>query len=202
MNRVQQSLSVFLKLRWVISDNAKLEELLRNLTSLNNGLFQVLPPPESLLVHPANPSYRFQDSKLKLSFDIPFSLNIQVNRGFIGREYLLENLKQEIEEGKDGLNIIVLCSTGGMGKTQLALKYIYQQYGNYSLVVFVNTASVQTTILRFIQIMQWLVQHHGQRSDDYVHISQLLGMAGKLDLAGCFTVTSEAEEQHVVSAVR
>ena len=41
MNRVQQSLSVFLKLRWVISDNAKLEELLRNLTSLNNGLFQV-----------------------------------------------------------------------------------------------------------------------------------------------------------------
>jgi len=52
-NRVQQSLSVYLKLRWVISDNAKLEELLRNLTSLNNGLFQVLPAPECPLAYPA-----------------------------------------------------------------------------------------------------------------------------------------------------
>jgi len=58
------------------------------------------------------------------------------------------------------------------------------------------------TILGFIEIMQQLVQHNGQSSDDYVHIGQLLGMAGKLDPAGCFTVTSEAEEQHVVSAVR
>jgi len=201
MNRVQQSLSVFLKLRWVISDNAKLEELSRNLTSLNNGLFQVLPVLECPLAHLAHP-HRFQDSKLKLSFDIPFSLNIRDNRGFVGREYLLENLKQEIEQGKDELNIIVLYGTGGMGKTQLALKYIYQQYGNYSSVFFVNTASVQTTILGFIQIMQRLVQHHGQSSDDYAHIGQLLGMAGKLDPAGCFTVTSEPEEQHVVSAVR
>jgi len=202
MNRVQQSLPVFLKLRWVISDNAKLEELLRNLTSLNNGLFQVLPPPECPLVHPANPSHRFQDSKLKRSFDIPFSLNIRDNHGFVGREYLLENLKQEIEKGKDRLNIIVLYGTGGMGKTQLALRYIYQQHGNYSSVFFVNTASVQTTILGFIQIMQRLVEHYGQSSDDYAHIGQLLGMAGKLDPAGCFTVTSEPEEQHVVSAVR
>jgi len=202
MNRVQQSLSVFLKLRWVISDNAKLEELLRKLTSLNNGLYKVLPESESALAHSVNSPHRFPDSKLKLLFDIPFSLNIRDNRGFVGREYLLENLKQEIEQGKDGLNIIVLYGTGGMGKTQLALKYIYQEYENYSSVFFINTASVQTTILGFIQIMQRLVQHHGQSSGDYVHIGQLLGMAGKLDSGGCFTATSEAEEQHVVSAVR
>jgi len=39
----------------------------------------------------------------------------------VGREYLLEKLKQEIEESKDILNILVLYGTGGMGKTQLAL---------------------------------------------------------------------------------
>jgi len=93
MNRVQQSLSVYLKLRWVISDNAKLEELLRNLNSLNNGLFQVLPAPESLLAYLANP-HRYQDSKLKLTFDIPLFLNIRENSGFTGREYLLKNLHQ------------------------------------------------------------------------------------------------------------
>jgi len=198
MNRVQQSLPVFLKLRWVISDNAKLEELLRNLTSLNNGLFRVLPTSENPPAHPA----QSEASKLKLSFDIPFSLNVRENCDFVGREYLLEKLKQEIETGKDRQNIIVLYGTGGMGKTQLALKYVYQQYVNYSSVFFVNTASVQTTILGFSQIMQRLVRHHGQISDDYAHIGRLLGMAGKLDSAGCFTVTSEPEEQHVVSAVK
>jgi len=49
--------------------------------------------------------------------------------------------------------------------------------------------------------MQRFVQHHGQISDDYAHIGRLLGMAGKLVPAGCFTVTSE-EEQHVVSALK
>ena len=50
--------------------------------------------------------------------------------------------------------------------------------------------------------MQQLVQRHGQVSDNYAHIGQLLGMGGKLDPEGCFTVTSEPEEQHVVSAVK
>jgi len=201
INRVQQSLPVYLKLRWVISDNAKLGELLRNLTSLNNGLFRVLPASESTLAHPAHPHRFQQHSKLKLLFDIPFSLNVGENCDFVGREYLLEKLKQEMGKGKDRQNIIVLYGTGGIGKTQLALKYVYQQYRNYSSVFFVNTASVQTTILGFIQMMQRLVQRHGQISDDYVHIGRLLGMAGKLDPAGCFTVAPE-EEQHVVSAVK
>jgi len=201
INRVQQSLPVYLKLRWVISDNAKLEELLKNLTNLNNGLFRVLPASEGTLAHPAHPHRSQEHSKLTLLFDIPFLLNIGENCDFVGREYLLEELEQEIEKGKDRLNIIVLYGTGGMGKTQLALKYIYQQYQNYSSVFFVNTASVQTTILGFIQIMRRLVRRHGQISNDYVHIGQLLDMAGKLDPAGCFTVTPE-EEQHVVSAVK
>jgi len=201
IKRVQQSIPVYLKLRWVILDNAKLGELLKNLTSLNNGLFRVLPTSESTLAHPAHPHRSQQHSKLKLLFDIPFSLNVGENCDFVGREYLLEKLKQEIEKGRDRQNIIVLYGTGGMGKTQLALKYVYQQYRNYSSVFFVNTASVQTTILGFIQIMQQLVQRHGQTSDDFVQITRLLGMAGKLDQAGRFTVTPQ-EEQHVVSAVK
>jgi len=201
INRVRQSLPVYLKLQWVISDNAKLEELLRNLTSLNDGLFRVLPILEYPLGYLAHP-HRLKDSKLKLSFDISLSLNARENCHFVAREYLLEKLKQKIEKGKDSLNIIVLYGTGEMGKTQLALKYVYQHYGNYSSVFFVNTTSMQRTILGFIQIMKKFVQHHGQISDDYAHIGQLLGMAGKLDPAGSFTVTSESEEQHVVSAVK
>ena len=153
----------------------------------------MLPASEGPQAHPDQP----RGSKRKLSFDIPFSLNVRKSCDFVEREYLLENLKQEIEKGKDRLNIIVLYGTGVMGKTQLALKYVHQHYGNYSADFFINTASVQTTILGFTQILQRLVQRHAQISDDYAHIGRLLGMAGKLDPAGYFTVTSE-EEQHAV----
>ena len=111
-------------------------------------------------------------------------------------------MQQEIEKGKDRQNIIVLYGTGGMGKTQLALKYVYQQYRNYYSVFFINTTSVQTTIHGFIQIIQRLIQHHQQISDNYAHIGRLLGMVGRLDSVGCFTVVSEPEEQHVVSTVK
>ncbi|KAF8416896.1 prion-inhibition and propagation, helo domain-containing protein [Tirmania nivea] len=47
IDRVQQLLSVYLKLRWVILDKAKLEDLLKKLTDLNDGLFRVLPPSET-----------------------------------------------------------------------------------------------------------------------------------------------------------
>ncbi|RPB23398.1 hypothetical protein L211DRAFT_868548 [Terfezia boudieri ATCC MYA-4762] len=43
VGRLQQSLSMYRKLRWVVADKAKLDDLLRTLTSLNDGLFHVLP---------------------------------------------------------------------------------------------------------------------------------------------------------------
>ena len=61
MNRVQQSLPMYHRFRWVVSDKAKLDDLLQTLTSLNDGLFQVLPV-----------SAKSQVPILKLSFDIPF----------------------------------------------------------------------------------------------------------------------------------
>ena len=200
MDRVQQCLPMYLKLRWVISDNAKLEELLRKLTNLNKGLFGVLPISESSLVlAQANTP---QSSQLKLSFEIPFQPNIQKSSEFVEREYLLEILQQEVEGGKHTLNIIVLYGTGGIGKTQLALEYIQQHHKDYSSVFWINVASNQTAILGFTQIMQRLIKHHAKLSDDYSQIGRLLGMAGKLDANGCFSVTQPSEAQHVLDAVK
>jgi len=193
MDRVQQSLPMYRKLRWVIADKSKLDDLLRTLTSLNDGLFQVLPA-----------SGKSQVSMLKLSFNIPFlpNMNIRQYSEFVGREYLLKDLKQEVEEGKHTLNIIVLYGTGGMGKTQLASQYIHHHYKDYSSVFWINAASDQTTILGFTQIMQRLIGHHEQLSADYSHIGRLLGMSGKLDSNGCFAVTQPSEAQYVVDAAK
>ncbi|KAF8418124.1 prion-inhibition and propagation-domain-containing protein [Terfezia claveryi] len=193
MGRLQQSLSMYRKLRWVVADKAKLDDLLRILTSLNDGLFHVLPTSPG-------PVYQVksQVSTLKLLFDIPFLLNVRKSSEFVGREYLIESLKQNVEEGKHTQNTIVLYGTGGMGKTQLALEYIYQHYRDYSSVFWVDATSDQTTILGFTQIMQRLIQHHAEVSEDYSHIGRLLGMAGKLDSNGYFPVTQPSEAQYVV----
>ena len=141
---------------------------------------------------------------MKLSCNIPLSLNIWKNPDFVGRGYLLENLKQEIDAGKDVRMIIVLYGTGGMGKTQLALEYVYQNYQDYCLAFWVNTVSVQSTTLGFIQIMHQLIEHHIWLLEDVnvAHIGWLLGMPGKLDSTGGITVISESNTQHVVDAIK
>ena len=198
IDRVQQSLPMYHKLRWVVSDKGKLDDLLRLLTSLNDGLFQVLP--ES--AKPVIIQVQSQVSTLKLSFDIPFLPSIRKSSEFVGREYLLENLKQEVEEGNHTQNIVVLYGTGGMGKTQLVLEYIHQHHKDHSSVFWINAASAQSTILGFAQIMQRLIEHHAQVSGDYSHIGRLLGMSGKLDSNGCFSVAQPSEAQYVVGAVK
>jgi len=191
IDRVQQSLPMYRKLRWAVSDKAKFDDLLRTLTSLNDGLFQVLPT-----------SGKSQVSVLKLMFDIPFLPKIRKSSDFVGREYLLENLNQEVQEGKNTQNTIVLYGTGGMGKTQLALKYIHQHYKEYASVFWINAASDQTTMVGFTQIMQRLMKHHARLSGDISQIGRLLGMTGKLDSNGCFSVIQPSEAQHIVDAVK
>jgi len=199
MDRVHQSLPIYHKLRWVVSDKAKLDDLLRTLTSLNDGLFQVIPTPGRSVLQAKS-----QVSAVKPSFEIPFLPNINTRKSseFVGREYLLENLKQNVEEGKHTLNYIVVYGTGGMGKTQLALEYIHRYYNDHSSVFWINAASDQTIILGFTQIIQRLIEHHARISDDYSHIGRLLGMAGKLDSNGSFAVAQPSEAQHVVHAVK
>ncbi|KAF8455044.1 hypothetical protein BDZ91DRAFT_746932 [Kalaharituber pfeilii] len=94
---------------------------------------------------------------------------------------------------------------GGMGKTQLALEYVYRHSRDYSSVFWINAASEQTTKISFTHIMQRLIEHHAELSEsepDYTRIGRLLGMAGKLDSTGMFTVQQPSEDQHVVNAVR
>ena len=105
ISRVQQSLPIYRRLRWAVSDRTKLHQLLEKLTGLNDGLFQVLPTSPG-------PADNSPVPVLKLSFAIPFSLpNLQRNSGFVGREYLLESLKQEIEEGKKKKNSEYHCTS-------------------------------------------------------------------------------------------
>ncbi|KAF8458729.1 P-loop containing nucleoside triphosphate hydrolase protein [Kalaharituber pfeilii] len=101
---------------------------------------------------------------------------------------------------------VVLYGMGGMGKTQLALEYVYRHSRDYSSVFWINGVSEETMKTSFIHIMQRLVECHATLSHpyepDYTYIGRLLGIAGKLDPAGMLTVQQPSEEQQVVTAVK
>ncbi|KAF8418739.1 hypothetical protein EV426DRAFT_720458 [Tirmania nivea] len=75
----------------------------------------------------------------------------------------------------------------------------------YSSVSWVNVTMSPVSRRQYVdfsQIVQQLNEHHLQLSGDIAKIAQLLGMAGKLNSIGCFTVTPESEAQHVVRVVK
>ncbi|KAF8470650.1 hypothetical protein BDZ91DRAFT_791604 [Kalaharituber pfeilii] len=203
--KVQQSLSIYRKLRWAGMDKANCNELIDQLKEYIDGLFNVLPPdstPTSVLQTQTIPKTR-----LSLSFNVPINIShVRRNPDFVGREYLLEQLALEIGEGRDAMDItqVVLHGMGGMGKTQIALEYVYHHRKDYSSAFWINAASEQTTKTSFIQIMEQLIEHHASLLDepDYKHIGNLLSMVGKLDSAGLFSTEKPEEEQHVIKAVK
>jgi len=145
--------------------------------------------------------------KLQLSYDIPFSpFEGRQNANFVGREYLLEQLQETINSGLGGATAIevVLYGMGGMGKTQVALQYVDRHYQDYSSVFWLNAASEQTLRLGFVHIMQRLIDHHVQFSDepDYTEIGRLLGITGKVNAVGRCSVQQQEDEQQIVSAVK
>ncbi|KAF8473535.1 P-loop containing nucleoside triphosphate hydrolase protein, partial [Kalaharituber pfeilii] len=180
-------------------DKANCNELVGQLKEYIDGLFNVLPPDPTPISMPKTP--------LSLSFNIPFNIsNVRRNPDFVGRERLLEQLADEIDEGKAAMDItqVVLYGMGGMGKTQIALEYVYRHHKDYSSVFWINASSEQTTKTSFIQIMEQLIEYHATLFDepDYKRIGSLLGMAGKLGSVGLFSTEKPEEEQHVIKAVK
>ncbi|KAF8442501.1 P-loop containing nucleoside triphosphate hydrolase protein [Kalaharituber pfeilii] len=180
-------------------DKANCNELVGQLKEYIDGLFNVLPPDLTPISVPK--------ARLSLSFNIPFKISdVRRNPDFVGREYLLEQLVHEIDEGRAATDItqVVLHGMGGMGKTQIALEYVYRHRKDYSSTFWINASSEQTTKTNFIQIMEQLIEHHATLIDelDYKHIGSLLGMAGKLDSAGLFSTEKPEEEQQVIKAVK
>ncbi|UOZ07549.1 FxSxx-COOH system tetratricopeptide repeat protein [Amycolatopsis sp. WQ 127309] len=58
------------------------------------------------------------------------------NPDFTGRQLVLEELAEELH----GSGRAVLFGTGGLGKTQIAAEYVYQNLGRYDLVWWVSAA--------------------------------------------------------------
>lgn len=147
--------------------------------------------------------------QIVLLFDVGRSSAIpERNSCFVGRHGLLKRLQDEIQVGRRGSATrearVVLYGTGGMGKTQLALQYVYSHSQDYSAVFWVNTTSIETATLGFVNIMQSLIDYHSKKAshEDYQRIAQILGMTGKVDERGRIINGEDKEKSQIVDAVK
>lgn len=90
----------------------------------------------ALRVHYPAPHY-------KIRFENPIKhLPLSENEDFCGREDILA----EIDEGfqvRYERNVQMLYGMGGVGKTEIALKYAYDHFDDYSTVVWLDATSIQ-----------------------------------------------------------
>lgn len=78
-------------------------------------------------------------------FNIPFSLQgIPVVENFVGRDEQLHQIEQQLQPTlteKSGRKVFVIHGLGGIGKTQLAVKYARNRQDEYSAVVWIDGSS-------------------------------------------------------------
>lgn len=132
--------------------------------------------------------------KQELSFKIPMRLTFPRNHNFTGRnDELLEIHKALLGTDVDTTRqrVMVVYGLGGIGKSQLAAQYAYDNEEMYSSVWWVNADSILSLNQDFFTILQQLVSYHAQvqtstgQRPDYSWIATMLRLpASAIDKEG------------------
>lgn len=88
--------------------------------------------------HKENPE---DNVKIAETFGLPFT-----NNWFSGR---VEEIKTIENNFKKGVYIQILNGMGGMGKTQTAIKFVYDHISEYSLIHWINGCSIESIVLDY-----------------------------------------------------
>ncbi|KXX75409.1 Kinesin light chain 4 [Madurella mycetomatis] len=104
---------------------------------------------------------------------LPFSLPVQRNCNFVGRQSLLKKLHEHLSEAP-GLEstsggqsrIVVLYGLGGAGKTQLSTAYAYSHRDEFDAVLWVDGANEANTLMSYRTIAQRFLDATRRAADD------------------------------------
>jgi energy-coupling factor transporter ATP-binding protein EcfA2 len=114
---------------------------------------------------------------------------------------------------QDHLNTIdeaqyaLICGTGGIGKTTLALQYCLVNEHAHSLIIWVNARTTKTAEESYIWLLKEIIRSKAedapQRRPDFSAIAQDLGIQGMLKQDGSLDVEDNpVQRQKAVEGVR
>lgn len=87
-------------------------------------------------------------------FDIPY----RQNSFFTGREEILEQLHYELKSNNAAAlsQPMAICGLGGIGKTQVAIEYIYRYRDEYEPILWVKADSRDSIVSDYVSIAKYL----------------------------------------------
>jgi hypothetical protein len=133
-----------------------------------------------------------------LKFGLP-SQNLQ----FTGRTKELQLLSAIVEgAGKGQRKIAVLHGLGGIGKTDIAVQYAWQNLAVYTSVWWIHSATAEGLKRSLMTATQCLIHHlaanYASGQPDYIVIACDLGIAGLIDASGQLLDSAEPNDQERV----
>lgn len=96
-----------------------------------------------------NANYHIRQARLPhpsfaAKYDKPIRFNLRLkNPLFCGRENVLEQIDEKLNSINER-KVVVLYGMGGIGKTQIALEYVYRNQHKYSTVVWLDASDFNT----------------------------------------------------------
>ncbi|WP_353275240.1 tetratricopeptide repeat protein [Wolbachia endosymbiont (group A) of Pipizella viduata] len=98
---------------------------------------------------------------LKLKEDLPEFWQVPLrNYNFVGREALLDKI-EECLKANDTATLVACHGLGGIGKTQLALEFIWSKLQKYRWIIWLDTRDRNTLINEYIKLGRGLNVIHG-----------------------------------------
>lgn len=86
------------------------------------------------------------------------------NYNFVGREALLDKI-EECLKANDTATLVACHGLGGIGKTQLALEFIWSKLQKYRWIIWLDTRDRNTLINEYIKLGRGLNVIHGYREN-------------------------------------
>jgi tetratricopeptide (TPR) repeat protein len=101
------------------------------------------------------------------AWNVPYNRNVH----FTGREDELSDLKRSLASNEPARRVQVICGLGGVGKTQLALEYLYRNKDHYKVVWWINADEPATLALGYAKLATQIGMHvpEGTSLDDIRH---------------------------------
>jgi tetratricopeptide (TPR) repeat protein len=101
------------------------------------------------------------------AWNVPYNRNVH----FTGREDELSDLKRSLASPEPARRVQVICGLGGVGKTQLALEYLYRNKEHYKVVWWINADEPATLALGYAKLATQIGMHvpEGTSLDDIRH---------------------------------